>query len=238
MTEKPNKTRPALLIAVLVVASLLACACLTVALLGRAGDAQDPAPTKPLPEVPATATRAPEATATPLPPTSTPKPTTMPTATLPPATSTPEPTEPPATRTPKPTATPDQSAGVRRYADEVGPIARAYGVALEGIAAQSNALAANPQLVYNDAWLTETAVNLALMRLLGVQMRAAPCPLEVDNVCAELEAGTLHYDRFTELYAQALDAIDGDLMTAAAVEMAAGNAAILRATALLTEMVE
>jgi hypothetical protein len=136
-----------------------------------------------------------------------------------------------------PTATPLPSqsftAEEQTFATEAMSIMTGYSNTMGKIGEQFTAVGNDPSLMFNDDWVTETAVAIAIFRELNNRVRALSVPLRFEASWAEMRIAADLYDQATDAIVEGIDNLNVERLNQGVQYMTEGNAAINRAQAAL-----
>ncbi|MPZ49116.1 MAG: hypothetical protein GEU75_07430 [Dehalococcoidia bacterium] len=134
---------------------------------------------------------------------------------------------------PVPTSTPTPLDPVlTQYQTSLLDIFGDYSTAMSGIGSDMQRAGASPGLILTSSWQTSVAVNVALVRVLGDQVRALTPPTCLRDVHALLLRAVTDFDASMELIVQGIDRLSAVSLEAATTRMVQGTDKLTSASAL------
>lgn len=150
------------------------------------------------------------------------------------ATATPIIVQPTITSVSTPTESEKVAIGV--YIANIVSISDSYVSAFNQIAILFDLVESNPSIVLTDSWRTQVALQLALIKIAGDNVRSLQVPAVMQPVHKTLLTGVGHYDAATVLVAEGIAEFDIQKLEQADQQMSAGNAAVNAASKLLEQI--
>ena len=135
-----------------------------------------------------------------------------------------------------PTPTESEKVAIGVYIANIVSISDSYVSAFNQIAILFDLVESNPSIVLTDSWRTQVALQLALIKIAGDNVRSLQVPAVMQPVHNTLLVGVGHYDTATVLVAEGIDEFDIQKLEQADQQMSAGNDAINAASQLLEQI--
>lgn len=117
-----------------------------------------------------------------------------------------------------------------KYRNDAIRVSELYVAALEGLAAQSKALSADSNLLFDSRWKMETASYLVMMTTAGEYVRAMVPSARFQDAHTDLVEASVYYDLAAKLYSEGLDEIDADKIRLSSESLNNGTDALNTAT--------
>ena len=136
------------------------------------------------------------------------------------------------------TLTANERDASANYAHNVIPIMDTYVSAFQQLEILFSTLSNTPTLILVDEWKVRVALQLALMRAAGNDVRDLQAPVSMQPIQYSLLKAAEHYDTATILIAEGIDEIDSLKLGQVSEYLAAGYQALEAASSLAEQMVD